>query len=135
MNKKGFLTIIIILAIFSIGSIIILNNQINHIEVNYSDGIVNTKNKVINYSLVLNQSAQKCFSQIDTLSCIDSNSNLIISQLNLDKEPYNCIKPTFNLEAGGEVKGKINCNYLIYTNNELIFENKFSYDIIVREAN
>lgn len=135
MNKKGFLTIIVILAIFSIGIIIILGNQINHLEKDYTNNLVGIKNKIANYSLSINLSAQNCFKETEVNICIDSNSSTLIEMLNLNEEPYNCTISGFNNQNGDEYLGRISCNYRVYSETELFFSNEFFYDIVVKEVN
>jgi hypothetical protein len=130
--KKGFATIIVLLGIITL-SIIILTNTIDDKTENYHASIfLDTKNKLSNYSLLLNQTTQNCFLQNEEiLNCIDSNSDLILEKIGFKQPPYFCEDVIFSPNGLNNYVGNLNCNTMLYSSDKLLFSNTFSKDIIV----
>ena len=81
MNKRGFMFILIALAIFVIAITATSKDTQNYTD--YSNEFVKINNIISNYEIVLQTRVQDC-NWINTTTikdCIDSNSDLILSKL------------------------------------------------------
>jgi hypothetical protein len=134
MNKKGFLTGLIVLAMIAFAIIIILNSNSNIQNEDNIDEILRIKSKLINYKLTLNQASQNCFDLTNPSECIKTNSDLIINELKMDQLPFNCGVSNFSEDEIGLYSSIINCSYVLYSKNNLIFSTSFRDSVIVRDV-
>ncbi len=132
--NKGFVTIIVILSIVTLGVFVISTNSLNNNFDDYSIIFLQTKNKISNYSILLNQASQNCFNESNITSCIDSNSSFILTNLGLTSEPYNCNNFNFEEISSNEYLGKLVCNTHLISKQQTIFSNNFSLNIIVKKT-
>ncbi|MFA5763771.1 MAG: hypothetical protein WC915_03075 [archaeon] len=125
MKTKGFMFILISLAIFIVAITVMSNNTQNYTD--YSNEFVKINTAISNYEIVLQTRAQDC-NWIDTMTindCIDSNSTLILSKLN--KNNLNCSVIQFTI-TNPVAQSTLTCNEQIQT-NEKEFEISLTKDI------
>lgn len=131
--KKGFVTIIVLFAVLTL-AIIISTNTVDYKNESYHTPIfLETKNKISNYSILINQAAQNCFLESEIKECIDSNSDLILEKLNLTKAPFYCENVNFEASGSNTYLGTLNCDSKLYSNNKIVFSNQFFVEIKVNK--
>jgi hypothetical protein len=130
VNRKGFMFILIALAIFIVAITVITRNTQSPVD--YSNEFVKINNTISNYEIILQARVQDC-NWIDTTTiqnCIDSNSTLILSKLN--NNSLTCTAQTFTINPT-TATSKLNCREQInITTNE--FEIDLNKNIILEKT-
>jgi hypothetical protein len=130
VNRKGFMFILIALAIFIVAITVITRNTQSPVD--YSNEFVKINNTISNYEIILQARVQDC-NWIDTTTiqnCIDSNSTLILSKLN--NNSLTCTAQNFTINHT-TATSKLNCREQInITTNE--FEIDLNKNIILEKT-
>lgn len=133
--NKGFATAIVLLGILALALIISTNISTQNYENYHTPAFLETKNKISNYTVILNQIAQNCYLESSNpKNCIDSNSDLILENLGLLNAPFYCNKAVFNEILGGEFEGELNCESKLILDEKVIFSNYFTKEIKIIKA-
>lgn len=129
MNKRGFMFILIALAIFVIAITATSKDTQNYTD--YSNEFVKINNIISNYEIVLQTRVQDC-NWINTTTikdCIDSNSDLILSKLN---NTITCTDENFQISGFGATSKLICHEQIFVTGNE--FEIDLNKNIILEKT-
>lgn len=137
MNKLGFVSIIVLITIFTV--LVFITSNINTYEDDKQSYTIflQTKNTISNYTILINQISQNCFFEHEEIlinECIENNYNNTLEIMNMHEQPYNCLLTNFGQEDQNTFYSILNCNVIIENNNNIIFSNEFSTPIVIKKA-
>ncbi len=129
MKQKGFMLALTALTIFII-SLTVLGSTQTNVPVDFSDEFIKIKTKITNYEVVLQQIALDCDWETNIENCLDENSQILISKLELNKI-INCESSNFLID-GETATTTLTCAEFVDLNgNE--FEVELSKEIKIKK--
>ncbi len=132
MNKKGFATVLVGISIFFVTIIMLSSNYYQEERIDYSQIIIDSKIKITNYEIVLNQAIQDCNWQKpnnEIQNCVNLKANNLKQEI--FDEMNKCEQEDFIFNDINSLIGKINCHNDINI-NKTFFSIDLNKNIILK---
>jgi hypothetical protein len=129
MNKRGLFLGLSACLIFLVG-ISLMQNYVIEENNNFSGEFLKAKAKITNYEIVLSEIVQDCNWKTNLLNCADTNSDLLLTQMNSSGKIICSAEPFSSISEG--IRTKINCSEEL-VNIEKVFTLDVNKEVIIQK--